>query len=466
MLLLKNKMFGSSLFKKSKNGNLHEVLLLAFPMFLSMSFDTFMTFVDRLFLAKLSPEMMNAALAGGTAQMMIMTFFSGMISYSTAQVAQYFGAKQFFNCSKVVFQAFLVALVSVPLVLCFKPFACWMFQLSEVSQVQMQAEILYLQVLLYGACFVLFRGVLISFFSGIGKTNIVMVAAFIGMLVNVILNYFLIFGIWIFPRLEILGAAYGTIAGNAVTCLILLCKYLGKPVREKFRLSFAFHKGIFLTLVKKGLPSGLEMFLCMLALNVTVLLLQGLGDFVATASSIMFSWDMVSYVPLLGLEVACTSIAGRYIGAKDGAGLLRSIRSALFIGFLYSLLIIFFFAGIPEILVNVFRPDTPSSIFNEAKDLTIHMLRVSCIYVIAQVGVVVFGGAIRGSGDTFSVMVVTILINWLNVLQVFLLGYVFEVDAIWCWCGVVFGFTIAPIVLYLLFKTDRWRKFMKRDLVQ
>ena len=111
MLYYKRKTFLKQILEKPHRGNIRDVMIVALPMLLSMSFDTLMTFADRLFLAKLSPELMNAALAGGSAQVMVMTFFNGLIAYSTAQVAQNFGAKQFHNCSKSCTQAAILALV-------------------------------------------------------------------------------------------------------------------------------------------------------------------------------------------------------------------------------------------------------------------------------------------------------------------------------------------------------------------
>ncbi|MBS7391274.1 MAG: MATE family efflux transporter, partial [Fibrobacter sp.] len=81
-----NKLYKPGKFKK--NGDVKDVLVVALPMLLSMSFDTFMTFIDRLFLSKLGPAEMNAALGAGAVQLALITFFTGAISYTTAMVAQ------------------------------------------------------------------------------------------------------------------------------------------------------------------------------------------------------------------------------------------------------------------------------------------------------------------------------------------------------------------------------------------
>ena len=74
-----------------------------------------MTFADRLFLSRVGSEYMNAALSGGITQMMILTFFTGTISYATALVAQNLGAERVDNCAKVLTQAGIIACVSAPM---------------------------------------------------------------------------------------------------------------------------------------------------------------------------------------------------------------------------------------------------------------------------------------------------------------------------------------------------------------
>ena len=463
MLYYKRKTFLKQILEKPHRGNIRDVMIVALPMLLSMSFDTLMTFADRLFLAKLSPELMNAALAGGSAQVMVMTFFNGLIAYSTAQVAQNFGAKQFHNCSKSCTQAAILALVCTPLVLLVKPFVYWLFSLSEVSSVQLEAQTVYFDTLLYGAVLILFRQVFVSFFSGIGKTKIVMVAAFIGLVVNVTMIYLLIFGIGPFPACGILGAAYGTIIGNFATILVLFIQYCREVKHSFFGFSFAFHKELFMELLRKGSASGVEMFLSMFAFQSLILLFHGMGPSVATAATVMFNWDMVAYVPLLGLEVASMSLVGRYVGAKDPAAVRRSVRSAIVIGFVYSVVVAVLFVGFPGFLTDIFRPENDSAgLFAETRPLAITMLRIAFCYVVVEVGLVVFAGALRGAGDTFWVMCVMVILNWLTVLALWLCGYVFALGPVASWVTVVIAFFAFPIALIYRWKSGSWRRLMQQ----
>lgn len=463
MLYYKRKTFLKQILAAPCRGNIRDVMIVALPMLLSMSFDTLMTFADRLFLAKVNPELMNAALAGGSAQVMVMTFFNGLIAYSTAQVAQNFGAKNYKNCSKSCTQAAILALICTPLVLLVKPFVYWLFSLTEVTEVQLEAQTTYFSTLLYGAVLILFRQVFVSFFSGIGKTKIIMVAAFVGLIVNVSMNYILIFGVGPFPACGILGAAYGTIIGNFATVLILFIQYLRKEVRLHFGYSFSFHKGLFFELLRRGSASGVEMFLSMFAFQSLILLFHGMGPTVATAATIMFNWDMVAYVPLLGLEIAATSLVGRYVGAKDGAAVRRSVRSSLIIGFIYSLIVAILFIGLPGVLVDIFKPENDAlGLFHETRPLAMTMLRIAFVYVLVEVGLVVFAGALRGSGDTFWVMVVMVILNWLTVAALWVCGYALELGPVASWVSVVISFFLFPAALFYRWRSGSWRRLMRQ----
>ena len=321
MLYYKRKTFLKQILEKPHRGNIRDVMIVALPMLLSMSFDTLMTFADRLFLAKLSPELMNAALAGGSAQVMVMTFFNGLIAYSTAQVAQNFGAKQFHNCSKSCTQAAILALVCTPLVLLVKPFVYWLFSLSEVSSVQLEAQTVYFNTLLYGAVLILFRQVFVSFFSGIGKTKIVMVAAFIGLVVNVTMNYLLIFGVsingtQIIPSLGITGAALATLFARIVECILLLTIGYKKklPPAGNPKELFGFGQNLFSKYLRIGIPVIINETLWSFGITLQNRVYARAGTDVIAAFNISNTVAQISWVFLMGIGNAAAVLIGKKIG--------------------------------------------------------------------------------------------------------------------------------------------------------
>ena len=435
------------------------MLIIAMPMVMSMSFDTFLVFINRLFLSKLGSDYMNAALTGGLMEMVTITFFNGVISYSTAMVAQNLGAQKISRCSLVLVQAIIIAVCSYPMALALMPLAHSFLNLFHVSAEQSALQIKYFDILLYGSIITMMRHAFSCFFIGLGRTRVVMSATLTGLVTTLFLSYCFTFGKFGFPALDIIGAPIAIISGNFSALCVLMAKFFSKEYRENYSSNkcWRFSKRISSTLIKKGLPSGAEIFLNMLAFQAMILTFDSQGVIAATATSIMFSWDMVAYVPLIGLEIGATSIVGKYVGARDFASANRSIYSGMKIGVIYSGIIILFFVGIPGILANVFTPHIPGPEWEESRNLAVSMIRLAAVYVSVATFIVVYAGALRGAGDTLGAMFITSGQHWLLVGIVWLFFNVLKMDVMVTWGVTVFTYTIFPLFLYLRWKGGKWR---------
>lgn len=452
--------------KFKKNGDVKDVLVVALPMLLSMSFDTIMTFIDRLFLSKLGPAEMNAALGAGAVQLALTMFFTGAISYTTAMVAQRLGAKKTSDCARVFMQSVYLSLISVPLLYLTIPLGHLAFGMEHLPADQLEYQKTYFNILMFGGIINLVRNAAPCFFSGIGETKIVMKAAFVGMIVNVACNFVLIYGLGPIPALGVAGAAYGTLIGNLVSTIILFVKFFAKSCNSRFntRSSFAFIWPLTRELLQKGIPSGVEMFLNMSAFQLMILMFHALGPDAATASSVMFNWDMVAYVPLMGLEVASTSLVGRYVGARDAAAATRSTYSGLKLGWGYSLIMGIFFVFLPGVLTDIFRPDVAEAsaeaiaIFDAARPMSIFMLRIATFYIFVEVLLVVYAGALRGAGDTVWVMFTCAIMNWCVSGALYVAAYIFHLPAHYAWIAVVAVYSTAPVIFWWRWKSGKWRR--------
>lgn len=440
-------------------GGIREMLAIAVPMLISHACDTFMTFTDRMFLSRLGPEIMNAAMGGGLMNMIMISFFMGLISYSTALVAQYLGAGRKNACPLVTTQAFLFVFIAYALILLLKPLAGPFFRLMQVPAEQIGPQTLYFNIIVYGTLIGLFRVALSSFFSGIGRTRVVMAASLVSMLVNIFLNYIFIFGKLGFPAMGIRGAAYGTLLGGLAGVLMLFAAYFGRKNRQEFHIGKAFR--IYPQIMKKllyfGYPAGLEFMLTFFAFNLMILIFHSMGNVTATATTIMFNWDMVSYVPLVGIEVAVTSLVGRYMGARDIPTAKKAAYSGLKAGAIYSLVILMLFVFFPKLLVDVFRPADNSAVFEAAVPTAVFMLRVAAFYVIGEAAIITFIGVLRGAGDTRWAMRVSVIMHYLMAGGIFLILKVIRLSPETAWMVVVLIFMSLSVVFYLRFRSGKWQ---------
>lgn len=441
------------------------MLAIAIPMVVSMACDGVMVFTDRLFLARLSPLQMNAAMGGGVMFATFVLFFMGLTGYSTALVAQYLGAGTKEKSPLVTFQAILISLASIPILLALRPFAIYFFRWMKIPPDQIYFQNLYFSILIYGSVFGILRNSLSCFFSGIGNTKFVMIAALTSLVVNIGANYCLIYGKLGLPALGIKGAAIGTIIGSFVGMLVLLFVYLSKTNRLEFNIfdSFRYDSKVMKKLLYYGFPQGLESFLNLLAFTSFIYIFYAQGAVTATATTIMFNWDYVAFIPLIGVEIGVTSLVGRYMGAGSPETAHKATISGIKTGFLYSLICFFFFTLMPEPLVRLFHPTEATEVFEQAVPIAVTMLRIATIYILAESMMICFIGALRGAGDTHWAMRASVILHWLFVPIIWACFNIFHMSAIGGWIALVTFIMVFAFVFALRYKQGKWKTMQVID---
>jgi multidrug resistance protein, MATE family len=440
-------------------GGIREMIAVALPMFVSFGCDTVMIFTDRLLLSRLGPVMMNASLGGGISFYMMITFMFGLLGYITALAAQYLGAGQKQNCAKVTAQGMILILIAWPIIFWAKNYASELFRIMGVSEEQIIPQTAYFHILVIGAPTALLRHCLASFFSGIGRTRVVMVASLLAMAINVGAGYTLIFGKFGFPQMGIEGAAWGAVFASFCACLILGGVYFSKKIREEYhvRESFRFRPDLMKKLLRYGYPSGVEMFLAVMSFNFMVMTFHSLGPVAATASSIVLNWDMVTFVPLMGIEIGVTSLVGRYMGAGRPDTAHKSVMSGVKVGSVYSLCMLILFLFFTKQLVTVFHPDQGMEVFDQALPAAVFMLRLVSLYLVSMIIMVVFVGALRGAGDTLWAMGFNVILHWIMAGTLFAMLRLFHFPIETGWSVMVALFLVLSTMVIFRYREGKWK---------
>lgn len=442
---------------------LRRLLIIALPMVLSQASETVMLFVDRLFLSRVSGLHLAAAMSGGLTNFVATSLFVGIASYSNAIVAQFYGSGRKEKCGRAAAQSIYFSFLSVPFLILVALVIPRFFGAMGHSAMQVDLESTYARVLIYGAVFLVLRNALGGFFLGIGRSRIVMFSNIVAMFVNVPINYVLIFGKLGFPQMGITGAAIGTVAGSATAFFILLGSYLGKRIDHEFgtRDALGFNRDIFKRLLRFGTPAGVEILLNVFAFNLFIQLMHSYGPDVAAATTITFNWDIVAFVPMLGLGVATTAVVGQYIGADDPEGARATTILSLKVGYLYSgTMMVLFLLGAPA-LVSLFSSGFDAG--GEVTGLAQTMLRLAGLYTMADSTQLVFAGALRGAGDTRWVMWASVVLHWAFAIIAILLIRVVVAPPILVWI-VFIGFVLSlGVTMVLRFRAGVWRSMKVID---
>ena len=278
----------------------------------------------------------------------------------------------------------------------------------------------------------------------------------VALIINVPANAILIFGKFGCPALGIKGAAYGTVIGSAVALVILLFAYWAPAMRNAFGTATkaGLDKPLMKSLLKFGIPSGVEFFLNVAAFNVFVIVFQSYGTTAAAAISITLNWDLLAFLPLMGMGQAVTSLTGRYIGAGQPEMVRRATFSGIKSCFLYGVFMSALFVLAPGMLVDVFAHGEG---YESVRPMAIMMLKLAAIYTMADGLLVVFDGALRGVGDTRWTMRVSAGLHWLMALASIILIRVLHVPPVMAWVALIVFVLIITVVLARRFLGETWR---------
>lgn len=437
---------------------LKELLATAMPMVISQGAFALMIFTDRYFMSLISPVHLAACLGGGVACYFCLSFFVGLFSYVNALVAQYYGAGHRDKCTRVLTQSFILCLFSLPLLL----FAGWsvgyLFSAMGHDPVQVQLERSYFYILMLGTPISLFKICFASYFSGIGKTKIVMIVDSVGVVINIPLSYALIFGVGGLPEMGIVGAGIGTLIGTVLTLCLFIGFYFCREHRLQFNVagSFVVDKGIIKRHLRFGLPSGIEMFLNIAAFNLFLLMFQSYGVAQGASAAIVLNWDILCYIPLMGMNIAIISRVGRFVGARDMLNVNKTIMSGFVMGLGLSGFLALVFVLFRHSLVDLFIRSGED--YQSIHDLSVFMMFGLAAYLMADAIIIISGAVLRGAGDTLWLMRTSVLLHWLMLAAQFVVIKVLDYGPRVSWMVFVCLILSMAVVYFIRLSSQHWRR--------
>jgi MATE family multidrug resistance protein len=441
-------------------GGGREVAALAYPLILGHLSFTVQTFVDRLFLTWYSPEAVAGAVTGLFAVWSVIALFTGTGEYLTTFVAQYLGAGRSERIGPALWQGLYFALAAGLFVAALSPLAGPVFDLAGHSPALRRYEVEYARALLLGAFPVVLMATLSTFFAGRGQTQAVLRVNVLATVVNVVLDYLLIFGHAGFPEMGVTGAALGTILSQVAGALVYLVVILGPEYRRAYRTLAGWRPEPWLVvrLVRFGMPTGLQYSLEVGAFAVFMVIVGRIGALELAASGIAFNLNMIVFMPMVGLAIAVSSLVGRYLGADRPEVAERAVGSALAMSLVYMTACgLLYVLGAPLLLAPYAAGADPAAWPGIAEVATV-LLRFVAVYSIFDMMNLIHAGGLRGAGDTVYPMVLTLLLAWGAMLAPAWVGCVL------LGAGAYFAWTTASLYVLLLgllmrrrFRAGHWK---------
>ena len=280
-------------------GGYREVWLLAYPIVITMLSRTAMMFVDSAMVGRLGATELAAVGLAGILTWTLFSFFQGFLGSVNTFVAQRYGAGDRRGITVAAWQGLYLALGSYLIILLLNLFTVPAFALMKPSlEVQRLASI-YTQIRLYGGITVFISFGMASFLRGIGDTKTPMRIEIVANLVNLLLDYLLIFGKFGCPRLEVTGAAIATLVAGVVAVICYFAVFLSRKSNRAFQTRSHFHidSRDLRRILRIGLPMGVHNLMDMGSFTVFVALVGRMGDIALAANNAGVTLISTSFMP-------------------------------------------------------------------------------------------------------------------------------------------------------------------------
>lgn len=465
--VFESRFFGSKLFERwwRRPSGGREVIQLALPLIVTSLSWTILTFVDRIFLKWYSGAAMTAAFSASAVWFALACLPLGVCGYVSTFVAQYHGSGQREPIGGAVWQGVWLALLATPLALVAIPLAPTLFAWAGHADDVRFYETRYFQILCTGLPAMWVCQAISSFYSGRGKTFVLMWIDGGFAIVNGILDYLWIFGVAGFTAMGVDGAAWATSVSLWLKACVFVSFLLAKSNRENYstRARMRWDGALLRRLLRFGAPSGFQMLLDVMGFTVFVVLVGRIGALEAEATSMAFSVSSLAFMPVWGISMAASILVGQRLGENRPDLAERSVWTTLSVALVYMALISLFYLLAPGAVLSWFATGEPDRSALELDAMARGLLMFVAAYNLFDAVLMVMVSAIKGAGDTRFVLHTSLVmaaalsgLTWLSVE--YLRWGVFATWGLitaWVWTG--------GTIYWLRFRHGAWRSMRVID---
>ncbi len=424
-------------------------LNIAYPVMLGQLGHVMVGLVDNLMIGRLGAAPLAAVSLGNAMVFIAMSMGIGFSFAITPLIAEADGAndleggRSYFHHGLIL--STINGLLLFIMLLVAKPVLYYLDQPEEVVEL----AIPYLNIVALSMLPLMAFQAFKQFADGLSQTRYAMYATLLANVVNVVFNYLLIYGIWIFPRLELEGAAWGTLISR-----FFMLWFVWEILRRKakFLEYFKWSKkemikwSIFKRILSLGFPTALQMLFEVAIFTATVFLAGNLGTNPQAANQIALNLASMTFMIAVGLGVTATIRVGNQVGLKQYRELRRIGYSIFLLVFLIEAVFALLFILLKDIL-PVFYIDNI-----EVVTLAAQLLIIAALFQLSDGVQVVILGALRGLQDVKIPTVICFISYWIIGFPVsYYFGQAERWGSMGIWLGLLAGLTSSALLLYFRF---------------
>lgn len=428
-----------------------KVLKLSIPAAINSLLDMLQVITDLIMVGRISAFAVAAVGLGLQSLMFIFAVLTVLHVGTSALLSRFVGAKRLKRASLGLSTLLRFAFfLSIPAMVLWYLFASeiyvWFGTAPEVAALGQG----YVQMLTWMMPFIFMKLVFVSALNAAGDTKTPMYVKIVSILLNVLLNYLLIFGKYGFPELGVLGAAVGTVVVNVLEFAVYIFLYLGK--HTPYLPVWYYSKSLLKRALKVGIPASVERALTFGSFMLFTAIIAHYGTAVLAGYQIGLRVEGIAFMPGIGFTIAAMALMGQGLGAKrpeqSREDVLLVLKYASGLMFFLSIFMIF----TPEKIVWLFTDDMQT-----IKEASLY-LKIVGISQIPLAFSFVLSGALRGAGDSRRTLRINLISLWcVRIVPAFVLSWYFE-NILWVYVAMISDTFVKATWLWITFQQGKWQK--------
>jgi putative MATE family efflux protein len=428
------------------------------PLFLGNLLQTLYNTVDTIWVGKfLGPNALGAVSVSFPIIFVLVSLVTGITMATTVLVGQYKGADDEDMVSKTIDTSmFLITVAGIVMSIVGVVLHKQILSLMNTPDELFEMASGYLNITFLGLVFVFGYNTISSILRGLGDSKTPLLFLFYTTLINIILDPVFIFGLGPIPRMGINGAALATVLAQAVS-FYLSIRYLNKAEHliSVNLINIKFDKEITKKIFTIGLPAGIQQAVVALGATVVMSIVNTFGPIVVAAYGAANKIESFSFMPSMSFGLASSALTAQNIGA----GKFDRVKEIL----KWSSIMAMTVAAVGALIVSVF-PKTLLAMFTNDVNVLNYGAGILKILVLSYVPfsmMFVTQGIIRGAGDTFITMVISVFSLWLvRVPLAYYLSKFTSLQSNGIWVAISISSVISAVLHLIYYFTGRWRKGM------
>lgn len=431
------------------------IIVLAVPAIMENILHVFIGVVDMFFVGKLGPEAIAAVGVTNLIMNMYLAFFLAVGVGTTAIVARKVGAGNLEEAGQAAKNALGIALLL--------GFLCGLISfvfgekillLLGTEAKVMEYALPYFKIVAVPTVFLSLMMVLAATLRGAGDTKTPLKVALAANIINAILDYVLIFGLFVIPGLGIAGAGLAATLAR-FTSVIVLVMVINKgksKLRVDFLTGWQLNKNMARSICRVSLPAAFERLIMRTGQLVYCGMIIQVGTTAYASHIVAGTIETISYLPGMGFGVAAATLVGQALGAEKPETAKRLGLSANRMATLFMVCLGIIFFIFAPFLAGIFTQDP------EVKNLTTYVLRIIALFQPFLCMTLVITSALQGAGDTRFPMYTTFVGIWgIRVLGGYYLGLVLGLGLVGIWLAYALDVTVRGLLLTARFHRGKWK---------